>query len=94
MPWDRDTVVYCSCAALQYVHTHCPCQNCNGKAVTRSTELWHRKAAKLISNCSTHVHVEDTSDNNMEGINDNDMETSFVGDKQVIPHSLVWYPCY
>ena len=73
-PWDRDAVVYCSYAALRYVHTHCPCENCNGKAVARSTELRHRKAAKLMSNCSTHARVEDTSGNNMEGIDDNDME--------------------
>ena len=74
MPWDRDAVAYCSSTALQYIHMRWPCQNCNGKVVTRSTELRHRKAAKLISNCSMHAHVEDISDNNMEGTNDDNME--------------------
>lgn len=74
MPWDRDAVAYCSCSALQYVHMHCPCQNCNSKAVARSTELQLCKAVKLISNCSTHAHVEDTSNNDMEGTNDDNME--------------------
>ena len=72
IPWDRDAVAYCSCAALRYVHVHCPCQNCNGKAVARSNKLQHRKAAKLISNFYTHARVEDIND--MEDTNDDDIK--------------------
>ena len=65
-----------------YVHAHCPCQNCNGKAVARSTEIQHQKETKLISNFSTHAQVEDTINDRIEGTsksnmgdtNENDME--------------------
>ena len=75
-PWNHDAVACCSCTALPYVHAHCPCQSCNGKAVARSTELRHRKEAKLISNCSTHVQVEDTIADHLESTNESNMVTN------------------
>ena len=43
--WERDDVSYCRCSDLEYTHSHCPCTECNGKAVSRSTEYLHWKIA-------------------------------------------------
>lgn len=44
--WERCDVPYCFCPALSYKHTHCPCEQCLGVAVCRSTEYRHWLAAK------------------------------------------------
>lgn len=43
--WERGDVTCCRCSALSYCHTHCPCEDCNGKAVSRATEYRHWKKA-------------------------------------------------
>ena len=35
----------CHCTCLQYVHKHCLCEKCNGKAVCKHTESHHWKKA-------------------------------------------------
>ena len=42
-------------AAVLSCHSHCPCDNCNGKAVSRATEYRHWRDATLNSNISVHV---------------------------------------
>ena len=44
--WDREDITYCKCPSLKYAHAHCPCEECDGKAVSRSTEYRHWMAAK------------------------------------------------
>ena len=51
--WERSDVPYCSCPALSYKHTHCPCERCRGKAVSRSTEFRHWKANAVSSSTQT-----------------------------------------
>ncbi len=47
--WAREQVSYCYCAALSYAHAHCPCNKCDGKAVSRSPEYRHWQEASLLS---------------------------------------------
>ncbi len=47
--WAREQVSYCSCSALSYVYSHCPCRQCNGKAVSRATEYRHWNNATLLA---------------------------------------------
>lgn len=54
--WERSDVPYCSCPALSYKHTHCPCEECLGKAVSRSTEFRHWNAARK-ANVVTQTQV-------------------------------------
>ena len=49
---------YCFCAALSYAHAHCPCERCNGKAVSRSTEYSHWKDSKVIANATLRTQNE------------------------------------
>jgi len=44
--WDREDILSCKCPMLRYTHAHCPCEECEGKAVSRSTEYRHWTAAK------------------------------------------------
>ena len=65
--WTREDVSYCSCTALSYIHSHCPCQQCNGKAVSRSTEYRHWQEASLTGlyihkHCHTHAKAHVTYD--------------------------------
>ena len=53
-PWSRDTMASCYCSALRYVHSHCPCHKCNGKAVSRATEYRHWKEANMAHTCITY----------------------------------------
>ena len=46
--WTREQVHSCSCAALSYLHTHCPCQACKNKAVSRAIEYRHWKESVLM----------------------------------------------
>ena len=43
LTWEKHDVMPCCCPASEKPHKHCPCINCNGKAVHRSTEERHRK---------------------------------------------------
>lgn len=47
--WNRKSVPYCFCTALKYAHAHCPCERCNGKAVSRYTEYKHWKDSKALA---------------------------------------------
>ena len=47
--WDRKEVAYCTCAARQAPHAHCPCEDCKGNAVSRSTELRHWKNSLQVA---------------------------------------------
>lgn len=48
VPWNRCDIVGCSCPATSSAHVHCPCQDCNGRAVSRSTEYRHWNDAILL----------------------------------------------
>ena len=41
MLWERADAPYCKCMDLPYAHTHCPCELCCGRAVSRSKEYRH-----------------------------------------------------
>ena len=43
--WNRDDITSCRCSLLNYEHAHCPCSECDGAAVSRSTEFTHWKHA-------------------------------------------------
>ena len=40
--------VNCSCSELNYVHKHCPCRICCGKAVSKRTERRHWESANAL----------------------------------------------
>ena len=62
--WNRQEVSYCRCSKLKYVHAHCPCYNCNGKAVSRATEYRHWVEANLEGSSIAHAQFDfDSSDN-------------------------------
>jgi hypothetical protein len=60
--WNREDVSYCKCSDVAYTHSHCPCQECNGRAVSRSTEYRHWKIAQAqyssISTDSTDEELD------------------------------------
>ena len=59
--WERGDVTSCKCSDLNYCHTHCPCENCNGKAVSRATEYRHWKKASeafLLVSVEDDINVE------------------------------------
>lgn len=56
--WSRKSVSYCFCAALSYTHAHFPCERCNGKAVSRSTEYSHWKDSKAIAEATARTQNE------------------------------------
>lgn len=49
MSWSREEVSYCNCTELRFTHTHCPCDCCEGKAVSRSTEYRHWQQAQGLT---------------------------------------------
>ena len=61
LTWRRDDVPYCKCPTLSYTHAHCPCDNCKGKAVSRSTEFRHWEDAQLAisTSASTSTVTDD-----------------------------------
>ena len=62
--WSRKTVSYCFCAALPYAHAHCPCERCNGKAVSRYTEYKHWKDSKALASARQRIiGVSESADN-------------------------------
>ena len=90
--WTREQITYCRCDTLSYVHTHCPCIRCKGKAVSRSTEYRHWQEANaesidtsmcsataLIENsatCITEVPAEPEVTSSTEGILSSQLETN------------------
>ena len=46
--WDRVDIVACSCPDKTYLHVHCPCEQCEGKATSRKVELEHWKRSQLL----------------------------------------------
>jgi len=44
--WSRKEITCCNCAALSYIHVHCPW--CKGKAVSRSVEHRHWQQSQLL----------------------------------------------
>ena len=59
--WERGDVTSCKCSALNYYHTHCPCEDCNGTAVSRATEYRHWKKASeafLLVNVEDDINIE------------------------------------
>ena len=59
--WDREDITYCKCPSLRYAHAHCPCEECNGKAVSRSTEYRHWVAVKEHLRCMQQGTTSSTS---------------------------------
>ena len=47
--WTRSDVSTCTCSDLSYRHSHCPCETCNGKAVSSSTEFRHWERSNLLA---------------------------------------------
>ena len=80
IPWNRDMVAYCSCSALRYAHTHCPCHNCNDKAVPRSTEYHHWREMKLAYRSTTHAQMEDM---NVEATNPISIDSSALASASI-----------
>lgn len=86
--WNRDTVACCYCSALRYVHSHCPCHKCNGKAVSRSTEYRHWEEANLAQSLTAHAHsigpeiMEVQQVANSEIDSTEDMELSSTGSSE------------
>ena len=62
--WNREDI-YCCCDELSYSHSHCPCDNCNGKAVSRPTEYRHWRDATLNTNIIAHIDGDGDDDNSM-----------------------------
>ena len=50
--WDRVDIVACSCPEKSYLHVHCPCEECNGRATSRKVELEHWRRSQLC--CPVH----------------------------------------
>ena len=57
--WECGNVTSCKCSALSYCHTHCPCEDCNGRAVSRATEYRHwKKASEAFLDLSVNHDIE------------------------------------
>ena len=47
----------CKCSQKPTIHVHCYCNNCNGKAVNRRTQLNHIRLQEEIKKmCTTENH--------------------------------------
>ena len=66
--WTWGDIYACSCSEKQYRHVHCPCSECNGRAIDRSTELRHWHQAKLLTDPETGLAVDarDSTDTESE----------------------------
>ena len=47
--WTRSEVSTCTSLDLSYRHSHCPCETCNGRAVSSSTEFHHWERNNLLA---------------------------------------------
>lgn len=52
IPWSRDEISSCNCDEKPFIHVHCKCWNCQGRAVHRSTELRHWRGVCISSTCT------------------------------------------
>lgn len=59
--WNRYDVPSCNCPSLRYTHTHCLCEKCQGKAVSRATEYRHWTAVKRYLEFEVSASAPDTS---------------------------------
>lgn len=59
--WERSDVPCCVCSSLSYKHTHCPCEQCHGDAVSRSTEFRHWLAAKREFQDNVNASTSDSA---------------------------------
>lgn len=68
--WDRVDIVACSCPDKTYLHVHCPCEQCKGKATSRKVELQHWKRSQLLRvkrvKQDERLHESDTTFSNQE----------------------------
>ena len=68
--WDRVDIVACSCPEKTYLHVHCPCEQCEGKATSRKVELEHWKRSQLLRakrvKQDENLHESDTTFGNQE----------------------------
>ena len=58
MPWNHCDIVSCSCPSSYSAHVHCPCQKCNGRAVSRSTEYRHWNDTIILMGQTIDRHVQ------------------------------------
>lgn len=70
---------YCHCSKLNYVHAHCPCYNCNEKAVSRATEYRHWEEANLEDQCDANAQIILGMDNTTMDNTTMDMDNITVG---------------
>lgn len=49
----------CFCSAKTYEHVHCPCSDCNGKAVHRRTQLPHVAIENELEKSSSDDELDD-----------------------------------
>lgn len=77
--WNREDVSYCKCSDVAYTHSHCPCHECNGRAVSRSTEYrhWQIAQAQYYTTYDSTDHEE--LDNDLSGSNSGG-QSSVAGD--------------
>lgn len=59
--WSRDEVVVCNCVDLMYKHVDCPCELCDGKAVSTSAEYRHWQHNKYLD-LETDLELDDLFD--------------------------------
>ncbi|KAM7426948.1 hypothetical protein ABFA07_021841 [Porites harrisoni] len=60
--WERRDVSTCTCSELTYRHSHCPCESCNGKAVSSSTEYNHWEKNIILASGNSTDKDDEVSD--------------------------------
>ena len=77
--WDREDIISCKCGDVTYTHAHCPCEYCDGRAVSRSTEYRHWQIAQsqwglFSENCGgdPEDHESDEDGENGDGTGDHE----------------------
>ena len=88
---EHERVSYCSCKDLSYVHAHCPCWKCKGRAISRSTEHRHRQLASTYDThtptpvAAVEVSIEQDDDPG-NGYDDCSTSSSYM-EVSISPHS-------
>ena len=59
--WDREDITYCQRPSLWYAYAHCPCEECDRRAVSCSTEYRHWVAVKEHLRCMQQGTASSTS---------------------------------
>ena len=67
--WSCQDVTACTCAALNYVHTHFPCRKCQLRAVSRSVEYRHWQDS-MLGLSSSAIIADSSSPSAHTGFND------------------------